>query len=125
MSYAAENEEQEDEELDVLVLRTLELLLPAFFRKLNEYGELDLMDAIPENLTRVMVFIYSQSTPETEASIRSVTVKTRYRWTSSKRKTKPPLRPSRKKLFCLGKCLFSASLPTGSPCTRGFTSSCK
>ena len=49
MSYAAENEEQEDEEQDVLVLRTLELLLPAFFRKLNDYGELDLMDAIPEH----------------------------------------------------------------------------
>ena len=49
MSYTAENEEQEDEEQDVLVLRTLELLLPAFFRKLNDYGELDLMDAIPEH----------------------------------------------------------------------------
>lgn len=49
MSYAAENEEQEDEEQDILVLRTLELLLPSFYRKLDEHGELDLMDAMPAN----------------------------------------------------------------------------
>ena len=49
MSYTTDNEEQEEQEQDLLILRTLEVLLPAFYAKLDRCGELDLMDAIPAN----------------------------------------------------------------------------
>ena len=47
-----QSEENENEHQERVALKNLELLLPAFFKKLDEAGNLDLADAIPAHAYR-------------------------------------------------------------------------